>query len=94
MFPMHMSTFPMHLTSGPSCTYKMCKHAVLSIPARRADKHLQCDYNAMPALFITLLSPLQCQVTQQHDTTLLTECSMVGDKARRAHTVEDIICYS
>jgi hypothetical protein len=33
-------------------------------------------------------------VTQQYDVTLLTECSVVGDKIRRAHTVEDIICYS
>jgi hypothetical protein len=42
----------------------------------------------------TLLAPLQCQVTRQHITTLLIECSVAGDKTRRAHTVEDIICYS
>jgi hypothetical protein len=34
--------------------------------------------------------PLQCQVTRQHDVTLLTECNVAGDKTRRAHTVEDI----
>jgi hypothetical protein len=39
-------------------------------------------------------APLQCQVTRQHDATLLTECSVAGDKTERAHTVEDIICYS
>jgi hypothetical protein len=32
-------------------------------------------------------------VTQQHSITLLTECSVAGDKTRRAHIVEDIICY-
>jgi hypothetical protein len=31
---------------------------------------------------------------QQHAATLLTECSEAGDKIRRTHTVEDIICYS
>jgi hypothetical protein len=33
-------------------------------------------------------------VTQQHGIMLLTECDGVGDKIRRTHTVEDIICYS
>jgi hypothetical protein len=33
-------------------------------------------------------------VTRQYDATLLTECNVTGDKTRRAHTVEDIICYS
>jgi hypothetical protein len=45
-------------------------------------------------LWTTRLAPLQCQVTQQHDVTLLTECNVAGDKTSRAHTVEDIICYS
>jgi hypothetical protein len=49
---------------------------------------LQC------ALWTTHLAPLQCQVTQQHDVTLLTEFNVSSDKTRRAHTVEDIICYS
>jgi hypothetical protein len=55
---------------------------------------LQYGYSVMPSLWTTRLAPLQCQVTRQHDATLLTECSVAGDKTRRAHTVEDIICYS
>jgi hypothetical protein len=51
-------------------------------------------YSAMLALWTTRLAPLQCQVIQQHDATLLTECSVAGDMTKRAHTVEDIICYS
>jgi hypothetical protein len=54
---------------------------------------LQCDYSTAPALWITRLTPLQCQVTRQHGATLLTECSVTGDKSRRAHAVEDIIYY-
>jgi hypothetical protein len=54
---------------------------------------LQYGYSTTPALWSTRLPPLQCQVTRQYDATLLTECNMVGDKVRRAHTVEDIICY-
>jgi hypothetical protein len=30
----------------------------------------------------------------QHDAMLLTECGEAGDKIRRTHIVEDIICYS
>jgi hypothetical protein len=55
---------------------------------------LQYGYSATPALWTTRLVPLQCQVTRQNDVTLLTECSMTSDKTRRAHTVENIICYS
>jgi hypothetical protein len=55
---------------------------------------LQYNYNVMPALWITRLSPLQCQVTRRHDTTLLIECSVASDKTRCAHTIEDIIYYS
>jgi hypothetical protein len=33
-------------------------------------------------------------VTQRHSTVLITECSMAGDKTRRAHAVEEIISYS
>jgi hypothetical protein len=50
--------------------------------------------SAAPALWTTRLAPLQCQATRQHGATLLTECSVAGDKTRRAHVVEDIICYS
>jgi hypothetical protein len=64
-------------------TCKACRHASTVL--------LQHGYNAMPALWT---APLQYQVTRQHDATLLTECSITGDKTRRAHTVKDIICYS
>jgi hypothetical protein len=33
-------------------------------------------------------------VTQQHNTVLMTECRVAGDKTRCAHAVEDIIGYS
>jgi hypothetical protein len=55
---------------------------------------LQYCYSALPALWTTHRAPLQCQVTRQHDATLLTECSVTGDKISRAHIIEDIICYS
>jgi hypothetical protein len=55
---------------------------------------LQYDYSVTPTLWTTRLSLLQCQVTLQHNVTLLNEYSMTGDKIRCAHTVEDIICYS
>jgi hypothetical protein len=32
--------------------------------------------------------------TQRHSTVSKTECSVAGDKTRRAHAVEDIIGYS
>jgi hypothetical protein len=67
-------------------TYKACGHASIV--------RLQYRYSATPALWTTHLAPLQCHVTQQHDVTLLTECSVAGDKIKRAHTVKDIICYS
>jgi hypothetical protein len=54
---------------------------------------VQYGYSTTPALWTTHLTPLQCQVTRQHDATLLIECSVAGDKTKRAHTVEDIICY-
>jgi hypothetical protein len=50
---------------------------------RHADMHLQYDYITTRALWITHVAPLQCQVTPQHDVTLLTKCSMAGDKTRR-----------
>jgi hypothetical protein len=31
---------------------------------------------------------------QQYGAMLLTKCSGAGDKTRRTHAVEDIICYS
>jgi hypothetical protein len=34
------------------------------------------------------------KVTRQHDTTLMTKCSMASDKTRCAHAIEDIIRYS
>jgi hypothetical protein len=61
---------------------------------RHADRQLQCDYSAAPALYTTHLALLQCRATRQHGATVLTECSVVCDKTRRAHVVEDIICYS
>jgi hypothetical protein len=64
------------------------------MPARCADRQLQCDYSATSELWITHLTPLQCQVTRQHDTTLLTLYSVAGDKIRRVHAVEYIIWYS
>jgi hypothetical protein len=67
-------------------TCKMCKHT--------STVRLQYGYSAMLVLWTTRLAPLQCQVTRQYDATLPTECSVVGDKTRRAHTIEDIICYS
>jgi hypothetical protein len=33
-------------------------------------------------------------VTQWHNTALMTECWVAGDKTQRAHAVEDIIGYS
>jgi hypothetical protein len=33
-------------------------------------------------------------VTQRHNTVLMIECSMTGDKTRRAHIIEGIIGYS
>jgi hypothetical protein len=66
-------------------TCKVCRHASIV--------RLQYGYTMTLVLWTTLLAPLQCQVTRQHDTTLLTECSVAGDKTRHTHTVEDIICY-
>jgi hypothetical protein len=63
-------------------TCKACGHA--------STVRLQYDASTMT----THLAPLQCQVTRQHNVTLLTECNVAGDKTRRAHIVEDIICYS
>jgi hypothetical protein len=67
-------------------TYKAYGHA--------STVRLEYSYSVMPALWATRLAPLQCQVTRQHDATLLIECSMVGDKTRRAPAIEGIICYS
>jgi hypothetical protein len=55
---------------------------------------LQYGYSATPTIYTTCLAPLQCQVTRQHDTTLLIKCYVTGDKISRAHTVKDIIYYS
>jgi hypothetical protein len=63
-------------------TCKTCRH--ISIV------RLQYDASSMDHSS----GPLQCQVTQQHDTTLLTKCSVAGDKTRRTQTFEDIIYYS
>jgi hypothetical protein len=62
--------------------------------ARHADRQLQYDYSAAPALWTTGLAPLQCHVTRQNDSALLTECSVADDKIRHVQAVEDIICYS
>jgi hypothetical protein len=67
-------------------TCKTCRHA--------STVQLQYGYSTTSALWTTHLAPLQCQVTRQHDATLLTKYSMTGDKIRCAHIVEDIICYS
>jgi hypothetical protein len=38
---------------------------------------------------------LQCNAsTMDHSPAIATECSVASDKTRRAHTIEDIICYS
>jgi hypothetical protein len=41
-----------------------------------------------------LLATAMGLVTQQHDTVLMTECRVAGDKTRRTHVIEDIISYS
>jgi hypothetical protein len=64
------------------------------MPTKRTGTRLQCDNSAASALRTTRLSPLQCRVTQQHDATVLAECSVAGDMTRRVHAAEDIICYS
>jgi hypothetical protein len=61
---------------------------------RHVDRQLQCDFSPALALWTTRLALLQCQASQQYIATLLTECSVADDKTRRAHVVEDIICYS
>jgi hypothetical protein len=61
---------------------KACRHA--------STVRLQYDISTMT----TRLAPLQCQMPRQHDATLLTKYNVVGDKTRRAHTIEDIIYYS
>jgi hypothetical protein len=66
----------------------------LQVCEQASTVRLQYGYSVTPALWTTRLAALQCQMTQQHDTTLLTECSVAGDKTRHAYTVEDIICYS
>jgi hypothetical protein len=33
-------------------------------------------------------------VMQRHNTVLMTECRVAGDKTRRAHAVEDSVGYS
>jgi hypothetical protein len=33
-------------------------------------------------------------VMQRHNTVLMTECRVAGDKTQRAHVIEDIIGYS
>jgi hypothetical protein len=53
---------------------------------------MRLQYNV--STMTTRLALLQCQVTRQHDVTLMIECSVAGDKTRRAHTVKDIIYYS
>jgi hypothetical protein len=62
--------------------YKACRHASIV--------RLQYDYSATLVLWTTRLAPLQCQVTRQHDITLLIECIVAGDKTRRAHPIENI----
>jgi hypothetical protein len=58
-------------------TYKACGQA--------STVRLEYDYSVMPTQWITRLAPLRCQVTRQHDVTLLTECNVEGDKTRQAH---------
>jgi hypothetical protein len=57
-------------------TCKVCRQA----------STVRLQYNA--STMTTRMAPLQCQMTRQHDATLLTECSVAGDKTRHAHTVE------
>jgi hypothetical protein len=49
----------------------------------------QCSVNAIDHSPSTATVPSD----SQHDVTLLIECSVIGDETRRAHTVENIICY-
>jgi hypothetical protein len=90
----HLPNARAQVSNASDRTRKTCGKVVQSMPIRRADRQLQCYYSTAPALWITCLIPLQCQATRQHSVTLLTECSVAGDKTSRAHTVEDIICYS
>jgi hypothetical protein len=90
----HVPNARPQVSNAPDRACMTCGQAAQSMPARHAYMQLQCDYSTTPALWTTRLALLQCQVTRQHDVILLTECSVIGDKTRRAHVVEDIICYS
>jgi hypothetical protein len=91
---MHVPNARAQVFNVPDRGSKMCGQAAQLMPARHADRQLQCDYSTASALWTTHLKSLLCQATRQHDVTLLTKCSMVDDKTRRAHIVEYIICYS
>jgi hypothetical protein len=91
---MHVPSAHAQVSKAPNRACKTCGQVAHSMSARRADMQLQCDYSTVTALYTTCLALLQCQVTQQHDATLLTKCSVVGDKTRCAHAFKDIICYS
>jgi hypothetical protein len=90
----HLPNARAQVSNASDRARKTCGKVAQSMPIRRADRQLQCYYSTAPALWITYLTPLQCQATRQHSVTLLTECSVAGDKTSHAHTVEDIICYS
>jgi hypothetical protein len=72
--------------STAASAYKTCGYAPLPVPARRADRWLQCSYSAMLALLTTRLAPLQCRVTRRHGATLLTKGSMIGGQGKACPT--------
>jgi hypothetical protein len=88
----HVPNTHEQVSKVPDRGCKTCEQAVESMPARRTNRQLQCDYSIAPAPWTTRLASLQCQAPQQHGATLLTECSVAGDKTKLAHAVEDIIC--
>jgi hypothetical protein len=50
MFTMHALMFLRRLTSRLLWACKTCEQASQSMPARRADMQIQCDYSAASAL--------------------------------------------
>jgi hypothetical protein len=90
----YVSNARAQVSNAPDRACMTCRQATQSMHVRRADRQLQCNYSTTPTLWTTRLAPLQCQATRQHGATLLTKCSVAGDKTKRAHTVEDTIYYS
>jgi hypothetical protein len=90
----HIPNALAQVSKAPDRACMTCEQTTQSMPARHADRKLQCNCSTALALSTTLLALLQCQATQQHNATLLTECSVAGNKIRCANAAEDIICYS